>query len=295
VVWRLLAFPKRNQVMLTMEAKAKPVGRRHPFARAAKPSPLVLQARDEVIIEAVYDYGILSGEQIEQLIGFGCTTRRNARLRVLFDHRFLDRKFLPTLQGSPKALYLPGRRAIEVLSRTLGVDSQRVALRIKRIRETKELFLNHRLQVNEARLAFSLGIKANPDTRLDLWQTEPELSGSPLIPDAYCRYIYQEKRWSFFLELDRSTESHKRFKAKLETYLDYGFSGKYGQQFGGKFFRVLIAAPTQARASNLKKLTEKITDKMFWFAVIGDIRSETVFQPIWHRPRRDGRFALNEE
>jgi len=278
-----------------MEAKAKPVGRRHPFARAANPSPLVLQARDEAIIEAVYNYGISSGEQIEQLIGFGCTTRRNARLRVLFDHRFLDRKFLPRLQGSPKALYLPGRRAIEVLSRTLGVDSQRLALRIKRIRQTKDLFLNHRLQVNEARLAFSLGIRANPDMRLDLWQTEPELSGSPLIPDAYCRYVYQEKRWSFFLELDRSTESHKRLNAKLENYLDYGFSGKYAQQYGGKFFRVLIVAPTQARASNLKKLAEKITDKMFWVAVISDMRPETVFGPIWQRPGKDGRFALTVE
>src|SRR5690242_20217397 len=75
----LLAVPKRNQVTMMMEAKVKPAGRRDPFSRAAKTSPLVLQRRDETIIDAVYNYGILSGEQIEQLIGFGCTTRRNAR------------------------------------------------------------------------------------------------------------------------------------------------------------------------------------------------------------------------
>ena len=281
--------------MTTKELKAKRTGRRDPFLRIAKPSPLVLQPRDEAIIEAVYEYGILSGEQIDRLIGFGCATRRNAQLRALFDHGFVDRKFLPTLQGSPKALYILGRRAVDVVSRNRGVDPQRVTLRIKRTREIKDLFLGHRLELNQARLAFSLALKANPDMGLDLWRTAPELSGSPLIPDAYCRYSYREKHWGFFFELDRSTESHRRFKGKIDAYLEYGFSGKYQQQYGFKFFRVLIAAPSEARVANLKKLIAGTTDKMFWLAATADITPETVFGPIWQRPGKEGRFALNEE
>jgi hypothetical protein len=275
--------------------KVKPTGRRDPFSRAAKPSPLVLQPRDEAIIEALFEYGILAGEQIEQLMAFGCATRRNVRLRALFDHGFVDRKFLPILQGSPKALYVLGRRAVDVVSRRMGVDPQRVALIIKRAREAKDLFLSHRLQLNQARLAFSLAIKADPDMRLELWRTEPKLSGSSLIPDAYCRYSYRDKLWSFFFELDRSTESHRRFKGKIDGYLDYGLSGRYQRDYGLKFFRVLIAAPSEARLTNLKKLTEQMTDKMFWLAVASEIRAETVFCPIWQRPGKEGRFALNEE
>jgi hypothetical protein len=275
--------------------KAKPTGRRDPFSRIAKPSPLVLQPRDEAIIEALYDYGILAGEQIDRLIGFGCATRRNARLRALFDHGFVDRKFLPTLQGSPKALYILGRRASEIVSRRLDVDPQRVALRIKRARETKDLFLNHRLQLNETRLSFALAINANPDMRLELWRTEPELSGSPLIPDAYCRYSFQGKVFSFFFELDRSTESHRRFKAKIHEYLNYGLTGSYQREYGFKFFRVLIAAPSDARLANLQKLIAGITNKMFWLAATSEIRPETLFGPIWQRPGKDGRFALNDE
>jgi protein involved in plasmid replication-relaxation len=281
--------------MAMKEVKAKVTGRRDPFSRVPRPSPLVLQPRDEAIIEALYEYGILTGEQIERLIGFGCATRRNVRLRALFDHGFVDRKFLPTLQGSPKALYILGRQAVEVVSRRMGVDSQRVALRTKRARETKDLFLSHRLQLNQARLTFSLAVGATPGMRLELWRTEPELSDSPLIPDAYCRYSYREKHWSFFFELDRSTESHRRFRGKIERYLDYGLSGKYHRQYGVKFFRVLIAAPSEARLGNLKKLIEGITDKMFWLAITPDIRPETVLGPIWQRPGKDGRFALNAE
>src|SRR5262249_45280118 len=156
VVLQLL-MSHNPQWMMTMtmkETKDKPNGRRDPFVRVAKPPRLVLQARDEEIVKAVYEYGILAGEQIERLIGFGCATRRNGRLRALFDHGLLGRKFLPTLNGSPKALYIPGPRSIEILSRTLGADPQRVALRIKRFQDTKDLFLDHRLQLNQVRLAF---------------------------------------------------------------------------------------------------------------------------------------------
>ena len=279
---------------MEMMMKVKQSGRRNPFNRTVKPSPIVLQARDEEIIKAVYEYGVLTGEQIERLFGFGCATRRNVRLRSLFDHRFLERKFLPTLQGSAKALYVLGPLGVPVVSSRLGVDPQEVKLRMKRAREIKEMFLRHRLQVNEFRIAFSLAAARTPGARFDRWHAEPEISETTIIPDAYCEYAWDEKRWSFFLELDRSTESHRRFKAKVDAYLKYGFSGKYQREFGLKFFRVLVVTESDARRANLKKLVEGITDKMFWVAVISDLTPNSMFNTVWQRPGKESLFTLME-
>src|SRR5215510_1548468 len=132
-----------------MELMDKKTGRLSPFERDAQPAPFVLQQRDEEIIEAVYNFIALAGEQIQGLVGFGCAPRRNIRLRLLFDHGYLDRKFLPTLQGMAKPIYIPGPKSVEVLSRRLTVDAQTIKRHILRAKEMKELFLRHRLSVSD--------------------------------------------------------------------------------------------------------------------------------------------------
>jgi len=280
----------------TEEMKAKETGRRDPFLRTESVSPLVLQPRDRAILEQVYEYGLLTGEEIQQLSGFGCATRRNIRLRALFDHAYLDRKFLPTLNGNAKVLYFVGSKGASVIAETLGMDPPAVNRRIRRVREMKEMFLLHRLQVNRTRLTFSSAMNRSPEIRMELWKPEPELLGVRLIPDGYCRYFYREQLWSFFLELDRSTESHRRIQAKAHEYLKFGLSGEYQSHFGLKFFRVLLVTLNEKRLSNLKRLIEKTTDKIFWLAAFEEISPETVlFGRIWRRPNKDGLFALHEE
>lgn len=281
--------------MPTMMLKAKPTGRRSPFTRVADPALLVLQPRDEAIIEAVYHYGLLTGEQVQKLVGFGCAPRRNVRLRALFDHGYLDRKFLPTIRGSAKVVYVLGPKGVFIAAQKLGLDPVEVKRRRKAALAMKPLFLEHALQVNDIRLVFTLAMEGHPAMKLDRWKHTPELSEVRLIPDGYCRYWYREQLWSFFLELDRSTESHRRFKAKVETYLNFGLSGHYQRHFGLKFFRVLVVTLTPERLLNLKRLVAGITEKIFWFATLKDLTPETVFGRVWKRPNTEGLFALHEE
>jgi hypothetical protein len=255
---------------------------------------LVLQARDEAIIEAVHSYGLLTGEQIHRLIGFGCVPRRNVRLRALFDHRYLDRKFLPTLQGSARPVYLLGPQSVDVVARRLGADPLQVRRRMKAVREMKEMFLTHRLQVNDIRLAFASALGYHSEAGLDRWESAPDLREVGLMPDAFCEYRYRGHLWNCFLELDRSTESHRGFRAKVESYLDFGLSGGFRRRFGCRYFRVLIVALTEAREGNLRGLIEGITEKMFWLTVLQNITRETIFGRIWRRPRRDGLFVLHD-
>lgn len=272
-------------------------GRRSPFKRAK--NPLMLQERDKKIIALCCDYRFLTQEQIRLLAGFGCRVRAGIRLRKLFDNGYLSRRFLPVFQGRGRILYFPGPRAIEIISEKSGIDPLRIKQKRKQLLEIRNFSLPHYLLINEFRLAFSLASKNKPGISLKTWNTQKEmplrLEEKEFYPDAYFIYGYRNKLYSLFLEIDRSTETNKRFQGKVENYLKYGFDGYYRKQFGFQFFRVLIVCPSVARLKNLKKLIEQKTDKMFWLAVQGDISPEKIVTRIWQRPGKDSVFSILED
>jgi hypothetical protein len=280
----------------TETMKAKRNGRRSQFLRAQNASPLVPQPRDVLVLKILYEYGLLAGDEIERLAGFGCATRRNGRLRALFDHGYVDRKFLPTLRGNAKVLYFLGAKGSAAVAEVLGEDPDQVRRQARQVRETKDIFLLHRLQLNQVRLAISAAANRVRGIELKLWKSEPELTNVQLIPDGYCRYEYKNLLWSVFLELDRSTESHRRIQAKVEQYLHFGLSGLYQRHFGLKFFRALIITLNEKRLGNLKQLIERTTDKLFWLTTLDEVTSRKLFfDRIWRRPGKDELFALHEE
>ena len=272
-------------------------GRRSPFKRAK--NLMVLQERDKKIIALCHDYHFLTQEQIRLLAGFGCYARVNIRLRKLFDNGYLSRRFLPVFQGRGKIFYFTGPEGIEILSERSGVDPLKIKQKRKQLLEIRNFSLPHYLLINEFRLAFFLAAKNNPGISLKTWKTQKEiplcLEEKEFYPDAYLVYGYRDKLYGLFLEIDRSTETNKRFQGKVENYLKYGFEGYYRKQSGFQFFRVLIVCPSVARLKNLKKLIEQKTDRMFWLAVQGDISPGKILTKIWQRPARDSLSSLLED
>lgn len=272
-------------------------GRRSPFKRAR--NLMVLQERDKKIIALCHDYHFLSQEQIWLLSGFGCRVRAGIRLRKLFDNGYLSRRFLPVLQGRAKILCFLGPKGVELISEKSGIDPLEIKQKRKQLLEIRNFSLPHYLLINEFRLAFSLAAKNNHEISPKTWKTQKEiplrLEEKEFYPDAYFVYGYRNKLYSLFLEIDRSTETNKRFAGKVENYLKYGFDGYYRKQSGFQFFRVLIVCPSTARLKNLKKLIEQKTDKMFWLAIQGDISSEKILTKIWHRSAKDSVFSLLED
>ncbi|MDP3041761.1 MAG: replication-relaxation family protein [Candidatus Omnitrophota bacterium] len=272
-------------------------GRRSPFKRAK--NPLVLQERDKKIIALCHDYHFLTLNQIRLLLSFGSQSRASTRLRKLFDNGYLSRRFLPVLQGRAKILCFLGPKGVELISEKSGIDPLKIKQKRKQLLEIRNFSLPHYLLINEFRLAFSLASKNSPEISLKSWSTQKEiplrLEEKEFYPDAYFIYGYREKLYSLFLEIDRSTETNKRFAGKVENYLKYGFDGYYRKQSGFQFFRVLIVCPSAARLKNLKKLIEQKTDKMFWLAVQGDISPEKILTKIWHRLTKDSVFSLLED
>jgi hypothetical protein len=282
--------------------------RKSKWQRVKNPGSLVLQPRDRDIINSVYEFGLLTREQIQRLFTFNCITRVNLRLRKLFDEGYLSRRFLPALRGSSMGIYYLGPEGIAMVADHDGVDAGIIKKRLKVVSSRKELFFPHDLQVNDVRITFQQAQHNQGDLTLDLWVNATDclqeytvvnkVSGHKdkkvFRPDGYFRYLYGGKLFGCFLEMDRSSMSNHRFKSKVQVYLDYGLSGYYQQRYGLRFFRVIVITKTKARLLNLKSITESLTDKIFWFATIDDLTSHHIFDQLWQRPGRDGNFSLRE-
>ena len=267
-----------------------------------------LQPRDGEILDAVYGHRFLSSGQIQEMF-FGCTTRSNTRLRKLWEHEYLDRHYLRPLvfHGSSEAIYSLGRRGVDMVTESLGADRAEVKENREKDRRLRPFFVEHVLAVNDFRIGFESAVEKHPDLELERWINERAIQDEyktrkdgrvirrRIRQDGYGRYWYKGKLYSFFLELDRSTETNVKFGSKVRHYLDYDASGRYSQLYGVKFFKVLVVTTTTRRLMNLKKVTEGITDRLFWFTTLDKIRAGEMFEPIWLRVGQEERYSLLDE
>jgi len=271
-------------------------------------SPLILQPRDREILEAVYGHRFLSSGQIMDMF-FGCATRSNIRLRKLWEHEYVDRHYLRPLafHGSSQAIYSLGKSGIDVIAESLDADREEVRKNRHKVRDLKPFFIEHVLAVNDFRINFETATEEHPQVQLERWineidlqdeyetRTAGRLTKRLIRPDGYGRYSYRRRLYSFFLELDRATETNGRFERKARNYLDYGKSGRYHQTFGVKFFRVLVVTTTLRRLENLKDTIQGFTDGIFWFTTLDKVREGEIFDPIWIRSGQEEQYSLLDE
>lgn len=143
--------------------------RENKWQRAKNPRPIFLQERDQEIVVSVYEFGFLMRRQIQRLFDFNCVTRVNIRLRKLFDHGYLSRRFLPVIKGSSQALYFLGPQGVDLISQRAGIDPAIIKKKQMNYYERKELFLDHDLLLNDVRIGIYEALERFPDTRLDQW------------------------------------------------------------------------------------------------------------------------------
>lgn len=160
------------------------------------------------------------------------------------------------------------------------------------------------MDVNDFFINFILIADSHPGLRIELWLDEYDAqdeykacqNGKTITrkfrPDGYGRYWHKDRLYSFFLELDRSTESSIRFEDKLNSYIEYHESGSYEKKFGVKFFRVLVVTISNKHLSNLKQIADNTGKDYFWFTTIDNIRQQKIFEPIWMKSCNTGKFSL---
>ena len=285
----------------------KPVLPRH--RRVSDPPRMRLTERDIDVISAVHEHRVLRTDQVQRLF-FPSRNTANERLKRLYQHRFLERRWLPVEygQGMGQAIYLLASRGADVLaSRHPDVEvrwrhgSSRVG----------SPFLQHLLMLNDIRIAFTLAAKAN-GYLIERWIGESELkaadeyvwvSGSDtrrrrvaLIPDGYCLVDICGRKARFFIEADRGTLSGRRWAWRVQAYMAYIRSGHYARRYGARSLRVLTVTTGPKRLANLKRATERAGGgRLFWFTTHEQALPERILRdPIWVVAGQSGQHRLIE-
>lgn len=254
--------------------------------RAGSISPLATQ-----IIRAVYDCRFLTSPQVAKL--FSRDGRASeAILKRLVDAGHLAGVRRPVLDAeTPDTVYALAQRGADLIASRLGIDRRLVRWR-KYHNYVGLPFVEHRLAVNDVRIAFTLGAQSL-GYGIEEWRYElpvredvddPDEGVPPLVfrPDAYLRCLVTPRRLHFFLEVDMATESHRRFAAKIRRYLAYKESRMFRIRFRGRSFRVLVVGPTMTRVNALRRVTEaQGGQRMFWFASRKDVSAERIAKPVW--------------
>lgn len=274
------------------------VTRRRRDQRLDKPRRMRLQERDIDIVEAVHRHRVLRQGQIQRLF-FGPRNKSGTqrRLELLYDHRYLERVFLPMLpgEGGSPTLYVLDKAGADLLRLTRGYDEIPWQGGSKAV---KADFLAHTVATNEFMVSMSVACQAQ-GVELESWQTERELKRDydyvsvttptgrrqrlAVVPDSYFTLVADGRRYPFFLEMDMGTMTLARYKSKVQAYMVYRRRG-YEARFGRTSLRVLSVTPGQRRLENLKRAAEEVrAPDWFWFGLLSDvgaarILSETVWQ-----------------
>lgn len=288
---------------MTDEAAVKQQKRKR-HKRQKSPPGMVLQPRDIDVIEAVYRFRVLSQAQIAAL-HFGSKATAQYRLEKLYDHHFLERKFLPVSLGDGRSptLYVIDRKGLEALRTERGYDD------VKWFGTSKGLsadFLSHTMAINDVMIRIMLACRAH-GFELEQWRAENEVKADydrvtiqlsqgkrediPVVPDSYFAIVAHHRRYPFFLELDRGTMTLARFKNKIRAYIAYFKSGAYEKRYAAKSLRVLSIVSTRSqsggekRRDNLKAAAEELTrERWFWFATLAELTSDNILTgPIWRQ------------
>lgn len=278
--------------------------------RRPNPPGIMLNENDIDVIDAVYRSRVLSQAQLATWF-FKHHNYAQRRLRLLYDHGYLDRQFLLARGGimNSPVLYLLDERGRDVLIEHRGYETVRWKASYN---EVGIDFLQHTLQVNECHMRVSVACRDHEALQLVQWVGESELKSEydylqimgsqgrrkrvSLIPDSYFLIETPRGKTHFFLELDRSTMKIERFVEKVLAYKAYKESGLSEKRYNTKLFRVLTVTKSQERAENLKMATEAATEKddtYFWFAALDSLPIESFLQDgVWMRSHRSGRHVL---
>ena len=146
---------------------------------------------------------------------FGCTTRSNVRMRKLWENEYLDRHYLRPLafHGSSQAIYSLGTRGVDMVTESLSIDRAEVKRNRDKDCQLNPFFVEHILSVNDFRIGFQEAVERHPELQFERWINERDIQDEYKLhrngkvikhrirPDGYGRYWYEQKLFSFFLEL----------------------------------------------------------------------------------------------
>jgi hypothetical protein len=229
-----------------------------------------LSPRDRAILLDLARVRVLTGAQLTRLHfqDLSTTSRDRARRRVLArlaEHDLvspLERTIGGARAGSSGlvfALGVTGQRALPLLEPAADEPGGGAA-RARRPWTPGQLFLKHSLavselyvQLREAQAAGRLALGRFAVEAVAWW---PDGAGGVMKPDASACVASGDVEDSWFVEVDRATESPVTLGRKLRRYVDFARTGQLGPD--GVTPRVLLTVPHERRMRDVQTLMARL-------------------------------------
>lgn len=253
---------------------------------------IIFQTRDYAIISSLATHRYLRSDHVHALQFAGSSVRvAQRRLRLLWQHEYVDRLFVPAVLDGRHQPLIPPRQPIYTLTpQGAALVAERTGTdQIDRIPHLKPAerpsavsTLEHHLVVSEFLVAVAVACRDSSDFTLHqldhewaLWQqlaaSKKERQGS-IVPDgAFTFRLSNGALVSFAVEVVRANtkSGNHTLRAKLARYAELNRSGFFRDAYGFDRLRaVLVLTTTDARAQSLRSVAATLPQSrgLFWFA-----------------------------
>lgn len=265
----------------------------------------VLQTRDLALLRGLFECRVMTAVHVSELYFEGREEATKKRLQTLKSAGLVRERARRTFEPAVLSLAKGG---LELL-RTEGVlrDYPPLALStlLKRA-EVSEQTVRHELAVMDVKVAFHTAVRGSETLSIAEFGTWPRLyefattdaSRGPVRPDGFVRIREEEaegglSEHSFFLEVDRSTETLETLVSKASDYLNYYRSGGFAERNGAARsgfkdypFRVLMVFKSEERRNNVTESLLRVTPPILTHVVLSTIEEvkKDPLGAVWVRP-----------
>ena len=265
--------------------------------------------RDFELLKVINDCTILNRDQIAKVFWNDKKTSYG-RLRLLFDHEYIDNKLAIDDEGEIATFYSVTPKAAGLLSAKFHYLPED----INRARPThyRDNVLPHLSFLNDFRTDLIGACRNTKKIDLDVWVNEDRFRNQytqwfmnvtdakgrtkSLFPDFFFTLNQPAGASAYFVEADRSTEDVAQVQGQMQVYLNY-FQHRLHLEHSptGQATRVLIFVHNERRLKWFKDKIEQLTSEGLRFAITtrDDLSPETFFaEPIWETPNVSGKHLL---
>jgi len=260
--------------------------------------PINLTDRDAGILKALHKYRFLTTDHLQTLTQTESRWGMNKRLRLLYDHKYIDR---PKAQSAifshadkRPIVYALGNKGASLLSNRYNISMPPSVYWTEKNRKVREKHIEHTLGISDFMVGIEDMCKAAPNLHLIdqdeilsrsptqtrrakypfRWKTQITHNGKlhdiAILPDYVfgIRDGYREK--FYFVEIDRGSMPITRrditqssFMRKILSYADTFERGLSLKRFEIKGFQVLTVTTSQDRIQSIQNAMTYLPDKSF--------------------------------
>ena len=273
------------------------------------------QDRDIAILRGLFESRIMTTSHITEIYFDGRRETAKKALQKLKGARLIGER--SRFVNEPSILYLSGDGLAALSKQGILTDYPSFARPVlNRRSRVSDITLRHEIEAMDVKAAFHGALKSE-DVSIDEFTTWPALyqfkakdgAGRQVIvkPDGlvriHCSVPYGPiSEHTFFLEVDRSTESQDTLVSRARCFLDYyksgGFAARNGadrSNFKDHPFRVLMVFKSAERRNNMAERLLQLSPpilSLIWLSTFDEV-SKSPFGAIWIRPM-DYRDAVKD-